>query len=99
MITDSAICLTASPQNDEAADRCAKRQRRHAQLGSCGHILLIGKKEFGDRLRSGWVVACILVWMGAIGLTSFLGLLQIGQIGIQGYERTVISLLNLVQYL
>src|ERR1044071_8584238 len=61
-----------------------------------GHIAV---KEFGDRFRSGWVLTCVLVWLGAIGLTSFLGLLQIGQIGIQGYERTVMSLLNLVQYL
>jgi Cu-processing system permease protein len=61
-----------------------------------GHIAV---KEFGDRFRSGWVLACVLVWLGAIGLTSFLGLLQIGQIGVQGYERTVVSLLNLVQYL
>lgn len=62
-------------------------------------ILLIARKEFGDRFRSGWVLACVLVWLGAIGLTSFFGLLQIGRIGVQGYERTVISLLNLVQYL
>ena len=62
-------------------------------------IRLIAFKEFSDRLRSGWVLACILVWLGAIGLTSFLGLLQIGQIGALGYERTVASLLNLVQYL
>ncbi|MFO1515089.1 MAG: ABC transporter permease [Verrucomicrobiota bacterium] len=62
-------------------------------------ISIIAAKEFGDRFRSGWVVACVLVWLGAIGLTSFFGLLQIGQIGVQGYERTVISLLNLVQYL
>ena len=62
-------------------------------------ILLIAAKEFGDRLRSGWVLACILVWLGAICLTSFLGLIQIGHIGAQGYERTVISLLNVVQYL
>jgi ABC-type transport system involved in multi-copper enzyme maturation permease subunit len=61
--------------------------------------MLIATKEFGDRFRSGWVIACVAVWLGAIGLTSFLGLLQIGQIGVQGYERTVISLLNLVQYL
>jgi ABC-type transport system involved in multi-copper enzyme maturation permease subunit len=59
----------------------------------------IAFKELGDRFRSGWVLACILVWLGAIGLTSFFGLLQIGRIGAQGYERTVISLLNLVQYL
>jgi len=63
------------------------------------HVRLIAAKEFGDRFRSGWVIACVLVWLGAIGLTSFLGLLQIGRIGVQGYERTVISLLNLVQYL
>jgi ABC-type transport system involved in multi-copper enzyme maturation permease subunit len=60
---------------------------------------LIASKEFSDRFRSGWVIACVLVWIGAIGLTSFLGLLQIGRIGVQGYDRTVISLLNLVQYL
>lgn len=62
-------------------------------------IRMIAVKEFGDRFRSGWVVACVLLWLGAIGLTSFLGLLQIGHLGVQGYERTVISLLNLVQYL
>lgn len=68
-------------------------------LGCVRQISIIAAKEFGDRLRSGWVVACVLVWLGAIGLTSFFGLLQIGHIGVQGYERTVISLLNLVQYL
>jgi len=62
-------------------------------------VLIIARKEFGDRFRSGWVLACILVWLGAIGLTSLFGLLQIGRIGILGYERTVVSLLNLVQYL
>src|SRR5262245_53433648 len=62
-------------------------------------ILILARKEFGDRFRSGWVIACVLVWLGAIGLTSFLGLAQIGRIGVQGYERTVVSLLNLVQYL
>lgn len=61
-------------------------------------ISIIAAKEFGDRFRSGWVIACVLVWLGAIGLTSVFGMLQIGQIGVQGYERTVISLLNLVQY-
>lgn len=59
---------------------------------------LIAWKEFSDRFRSGWVIACVVVWLGAIGLTSLFGLVQIGQIGMQGYERTVISLLNLVQY-
>jgi Cu-processing system permease protein len=62
-------------------------------------IRLMAVKEFSDRFRSGWVIACVLLWLGAIGLTSFLGLLQIGQLGVQGYERTVSSLLNLVQYL
>jgi Cu-processing system permease protein len=64
-----------------------------------GSIRLLAGKEFGDRVRSGWVLACILVWLGAIGLTSFLGLVQIGRVGVQGYDRTVISMLNLVQYL
>jgi ABC-type transport system involved in multi-copper enzyme maturation permease subunit len=45
------------------------------------------------------VLACIILWLGAITLTSFFGRIQIGQIGMQGYERTVITLLNLVQYL
>jgi ABC-type transport system involved in multi-copper enzyme maturation permease subunit len=62
-------------------------------------LRLLAFKEFGDRFRSGWVLACILLWLGAIGLASFLGLIQIGRIGAQGYERTVISVLNLVQYL
>jgi len=67
--------------------------------GLVRQVRLIAAKEFGDRFRSGWVIACVLVWLGAIGLTSFLGLLQIGRIGMQGFERTVISLLNVVQYL
>jgi Cu-processing system permease protein len=71
-----------------AGDRTALRQ-----------IRCIAFKEFSDRFRNGWVVVCVLVWLGAISLTSFLGLLQIGRIGVQGYERTVTSLLNLVQYL
>ncbi len=62
-------------------------------------VAILVAKEFGDRFRSGWVIACVLVWLGAIGLTSFFGLLQVGRIGMLGYERTVISLLNLVQYL
>ncbi len=62
-------------------------------------LLLIARKEFGDRFRSGWVIACALVWLGAISLTSLFGLIQVGKIGWQGYERTVASLLNLVQYL
>ena len=62
-------------------------------------LALIACKEFSDRFRSGWVVACVLVWLGAICLTSIFGLLQIGRIGMQGYDRTVVSLLSLVQYL
>lgn len=63
------------------------------------HLAAIAGKEFGDQCRSGWVLACMLVWIGAVGLTSFFGLIQIGQIGLQGFERTVVSLLNLVQFL
>src|SRR5215831_1257302 len=73
--------------------------RGGARMKSLGQIKLIALKEFGDRFRSGWVLACIIVWLGAITLTSFFGRIQIGQIGMQGYERTVITLLNLVQYL
>jgi len=62
-------------------------------------LTLIACKEFSDRFRSGWVVACVLVWLGAICLTSIFGLVQIGRIGVQGYDRTVVSLLSLVQYL
>jgi ABC-type transport system involved in multi-copper enzyme maturation permease subunit len=62
-------------------------------------LRLVALKEFGDRFRSGWVLGCVVLWLGAIGLASFLGLIQIGRIGAQGYERTVISMLNLVQYL
>lgn len=79
----------------------AVRNRTGAQLRRCGwrQVGLIALKEFADRLRSGWVIACIVVWLGAICLTSFFGLIQIGHIGAQGYERTVISLLNIVQYM
>ncbi len=62
-------------------------------------ILVIARREFSDRLRSGWVFACVVVWLGAITLTSLFGLVQIGRVGLLGYERTVVSLLNLVQYL
>jgi Cu-processing system permease protein len=63
------------------------------------NVVIIAAKEFRDRLRSGWVVACMIVWLAVISLTSFFGLIQIGQIGVQGYQRTTMSLLNLVQYL
>jgi Cu-processing system permease protein len=80
---------------------CAVSSISHSVISpsAINSVRLLATKEFGDRFRSGWVLACILVWLGAIGLTSFLGLLQIGRIGVLGYERTVISLLNLVQYL
>jgi ABC-type transport system involved in multi-copper enzyme maturation permease subunit len=44
-------------------------------------------------------MACLLVWLAVVSLTSLFGLIQIGHIGVQGYERTTMSLLNLVQYL
>jgi Cu-processing system permease protein len=67
---------------------------------SSGHRLWrIAAKEFSDRYRSGWVVACAVVWLGAVGITSILGLLHAGRVGVHGYERTAVSLLNLVQYL
>lgn len=81
----------------EATPSVAKKQV--GEISVVRQIALIASKEFGDRFRSGWVIACALVWLGAIALTSFLGLLQIGRIGVQGYERTVTSMLNVVQYL
>lgn len=59
----------------------------------------IAAKEFSDRLRSGWILICLVAWLGTITMTSLFGLIQIGHIGVQGYERTTMSLLNLVQYL
>ena len=98
MKADAAIVVTPYPLK---ATECATRPTtaHHCGVSFAAQTLLLASKEFGDRFRGGWVIACVLVWLGAIGLTSFLGLLQIGQIGVQGYERTVISLLNLVQYL
>ena len=90
-----------SPRRSRELRRTARVQGtliRMRALFDGRQIAIIAAKEFSDRFRSGWVIACVLVWLGAIGLTSFFGLLQIGQIGVQGYERTVISLLNLVQY-
>ena len=60
---------------------------------------IIARKEFRDRLQSGWIIACMVVWLAVISLTSLFGLLQIGHIGLQGFERTTLSLLNQVQYL
>lgn len=62
-------------------------------------MITLALKEFSDRLRQGWVIACVVVWFAAIGLTSALGMIQVGRIGVQGYERTAASLLNLAQYL
>lgn len=77
------------------------RDRTVARCGvtSFSAIRTVAAREFGDRFRSGWVIASAAVWLGAICLASFFGLVQIGQLGVQGYERTVVSLLNLVQYL
>jgi Cu-processing system permease protein len=61
--------------------------------------MIIAWKEFRDRLRSGWVIACMAAWLIVISLTSVFGLIQMGHIGVQGYERTTVSLLNLAQYL
>jgi len=99
MKADAAAMTTQHPL--EATEFSSSRCRTANQHGVSfvSQSMLIATKEFGDRFRSGWVIACVVVWLGAIGLTSFLGLLQIGQIGVQGYDRTVISLLNLVQYL
>ncbi len=100
MKADSTIsALLDSSRRQEVLISVPKERSAPHCLGCYKQTALIAAKEFGDRFRSGWVIACVLVWLGAIGLTSFLGLVQIGQIGAQGYERTVISLLNLVQYL
>ncbi|HET7625895.1 MAG TPA: ABC transporter permease subunit [Verrucomicrobiae bacterium] len=96
MTTDSITVISANVATSKARAELANRK---SKISGWNQIALIAAKEFGDRFRSGWVVACIFVWLGAIALTSFFGLIQIGQIGAQGYERTVISLLNLVQYL
>ena len=92
-LTLPAPALAASKTN------CASRRATRCPSRWSTAIRLIAVKEFSDRFRSGWVIACMSVWLGAIGLTSFLGLLQIGRLGVQGYDRTVVSLLNLIQYL
>ena len=93
----SAESSPSPPIEERAGERRLSLRCGHSVHGS--QLRLLALKEFGDRFRSGWVLACVLLWLGAIGLASFLGLLQIGRIGAQGYERTVISMLNLVQYL
>lgn len=100
MKKESTLSFDRGGQRDQALISPALPFRfEPGHFGGCRQVSTIAAKEFSDRFRSGWVVACVLVWLGAIGLTSFFGLLQIGRIGVQGYERTVISLLNLVQYL
>jgi Cu-processing system permease protein len=98
MMSGSTIPCDCNSRREEALTALAKLKNEPRHLGCYRQVSILAAKEFGDRFRSGWVIACVLVWLGAIGLTSFFGMLQIGQIGIQGYERTVISLLNLVQY-
>lgn len=99
MMPDSTIPLDCGSTRKQATIALAKTKTEPRYRGCHRQIGIIAAKEFGDHFRSGWVIACMLVWLGAIGLTSFFGMLQIGQIGVLGYERTVISLLNLVQYL
>jgi ABC-type transport system involved in multi-copper enzyme maturation permease subunit len=99
MKTDLLSIETADLRSLENVTPAASELARRNPVSFVRQSGLIAAKEFGDRFRSGWVIACVMLWLGAIGLTSFLGLLQIGSLGIQGYERTVISLLNLVQYL
>ena len=93
-----ASCLPVQGASSPEVRRLAAESHPH-RLSAARAIRLLAVKELSDRFRSGWVMACVSVWLGAIGLTSFLGSLQIGRIGVQGYERTVVSLLNLVQYL
>lgn len=67
--------------------------------GAAERIAVLAWKELSDRYRSGWLIIGVAVWLGAIALTSLFGLVQIGRIGVQGYSRTALSLLNLGQYL
>jgi Cu-processing system permease protein len=96
----ASACLAPIVEKHLTASQMRKTRQPSGGAPFCWRqIKRVALKEFGDRFRSGWVIACVLVWLGAIGLTSFFGLVQIGRIGAQGYERTVIGLLNLVQYL
>lgn len=97
--TSSTDSLSAEASRDRMTEQSRTNARGTMMVSAARQVRLLAVREFWDRFRSGWVVACVLVWVGAIGLTSFLGLLQMGRLGIQGYERTAISLLNLVQYL
>ena len=93
----NTLCDTSTKALDFAEARM--ESKKAIQPNRFRSISLIAAKELGDCFRSGWVMAGVAVWLGAIGLTSLFGLVQIGHVGWQGYERTVISLLNVVQYL
>lgn len=106
-VAEASDCLATVPPSQGNSEASAPPRTRfegdHVVRSpverSSNQIGVIVVKEFSERLRSGWVIVCALVWLGAIGLTSLFGLMQIGRIGIQGYDRTVASLLNLAQYL
>src|SRR5215813_15076201 len=95
----TAAFSIANPVGTTSTSPLSSTRPPFTHASPASQLRLLALKEFGDRFRSGWVMACVLLWLGAIGLASFLGLIQIGRIGAQGYERTVISMLNLVQYL
>jgi Cu-processing system permease protein len=95
----AASAADRAPNGRTLQPVAASKPKPRAEVGWLRHVWLVAAKEFSDRFRSGWVVVCAAVWLGAIALTSLFGLVQIGRIGVQGYERTVVSLLNLVQYL
>lgn len=97
-IVAAEIRTRADAYSPEQVEHGASRTQGRGWSSGMRHVSAVAAKEFSDRFRSGWVLACVVVWLGAIGLTSLFGLVQIGHIGVQGYERTVISLLNLVQY-
>jgi ABC-type transport system involved in multi-copper enzyme maturation permease subunit len=97
VITPTPGCVSDEKAANQSAPAVVSKARGGGSLSK--QVRAIALKEFSDRFRSGWVIACALVWLGAIALTSLFGLVQIGRIGVQGYERTVASLLNLVQYL
>lgn len=89
----------SAPAEMDLPPRPVSAPERRAAAPRWQQLRLVAMKEFADRLQHGWVLACSLVWLGAIALTSLFGLVQIGSIGIQGYERTTASLLSLVQYI
>lgn len=98
-VEPTASTLVTATNTVEFARPRTLNPARAAAVPLRRQLVILARKEFTDRLGSGWVVACVLVWLAAVSFTSLFGLAQIGQIGWQGYERTVVSLLNLVQYL